>query len=128
MQSRGREWGVLVKMPITVIEWKARTSAYKALNSIGRCAIYGLEVQGRPMWYAVIYGATGGHSIQEAAQKTDITMSCLIDELSECMKDPICIVGDVNAELDDIPTAWDLLENEGWKDLGKHADMGRKGR
>ena len=125
---KGSGVGVMARTPLTVIEWKPRSATYKALYSIGRCAIYGIEVQGEAMWFAVIYGATGGHCSQEAAQKTDIAMACLIDELADVVGDPMGIIGDVNAEIEDIPTAWDLVENEGWKDLGEHAHIwgGRK--
>ena len=75
------------------------------------------------MWYAVLYGATGGHTSQEAAQKTDIAMACLVDELAEVADQPTCILGDLNADPDDIPTAWDLITNEGWKDLGDNAHI-----
>ena len=120
---KGSGVGVMAREPITIIEWKAKSAAYKALHSIGRCAIYGTEVEGEICWYAVLYGATGGDATIEAAQKNDVAMTCLIDELSAVWGDPMCIVGDINADLESIPTAWDLILNEGWKDLGEHAQI-----
>ena len=118
---KGTGVGVMAREPITVIEWQYRTSACKARHDIGRVAIYGVEIEGTPQWYGVVCGSTGGNTSTDAAQKTDIIIAALICELEEVAKDQVCIIGDLNADLEDIPMALDLVENEGWKDLGANA-------
>ena len=69
-----------------------------------------------------MYGSTGGNASTDAAQKTDIMVAALVCELEEVAKDQVCIIGDLNADLEDIPMALDLVENEGWKDMGANAE------
>ena len=95
---------------------RAGGATYKALHSIGRCAIYGKEIDGDASWYAVLHGTTCGSAVLEAAQKTDIAIASLVEELRAVRKDQVCIIGDLNAEVEDIPMALDLVENEGWVD------------
>ena len=75
---KGTGVGVMAREPITVIEWQPKTPTYRALNEIGRVAIYGIEVEGVLQWYGVVYGSTGGNASTEAAQRTGFAIAALI--------------------------------------------------
>ena len=62
---------------------------------------------------ANVYGETGGHGSGDAAMITDDIISIIVDEMELHPCFPSMIVGDLNAETEDIPTITPLLEDRG---------------
>ena len=77
-----------------------------------------IEVAGRQLRLANFDGETGGNKSEEAAMKTDHIIGALKDELDTQPKIPTFMMGDLNAEPQDIPAVQDLLEEEAWLDCG----------
>ena len=69
------------------------------------------------------YGQTGGHENEDAAKKTDDILEVLVAEMGGHGSIPKCVVGDLNAEPEDIPMARYLIEGEGWVDCGAVAEV-----
>ena len=61
----------------------------------------------------VIFGATGGHCTEEAAQKIDLIVAAVIEELAVLAGQPVCLAGDRHAGLGDSPMLSDLVQHEG---------------
>lgn len=66
--------------------------------------------------YHIIYGITGGHNSEEAAMQTDHLLGAIMDELEEHPMMATLIIGDLNAEPEDIPIMRQILEEESWTD------------
>ena len=67
-----------------------------------------------------VYGWTNGHTCTLAASRTDSLIQIIDNELRCHPPLPACIVGDLNAELHDLPAASKPIE-DGWTDLGSNA-------
>ncbi|MFM7984483.1 MAG: hypothetical protein ACKPKO_34675 [Candidatus Fonsibacter sp.] len=67
-----------------------------------------------------IYGFPGGHQDKHKAGRTDAIFAAARQEMAERGDTYVAIVGDLNAELDDVPSASSLLLQAGWADLGAH--------
>ena len=71
-------------------------------------------------WYN-IYGFTGSHGNAAKAAATDAIFQAIVSDHRLRGVGPTFIVGDINADPDDLPTLSELLANKGWTDLGAAA-------
>eukprot|EP00973_Karenia_brevis_P086380 11977501-Karenia_brevis.AAC.1 len=65
-----------------------------------------------------MYCWTNGHTNQGAADRTDSLMSAIFDEFHTHPKSPKIILGDLNADTNDINTLQQQLDNSDFIDLG----------
>ena len=73
--------------------------------------------------FANCYGYTGAHCDSRAAGDFEHVFQAVVAELLCQVRGPKAIVGDINADLPDIPVLGDLIQNHGWIDLGHHASL-----
>ena len=71
----------------------------------------------------VIYGYSGGGQHKGKAQKTNLLVDAIRQEIQAQPKGPTAIVGDINAKSCDIRNLQDLLDDHGWQDLGSQAHI-----
>ena len=71
-------------------------------------------------WYN-IYGYTGSHGNASRAAATDQIFQAIVSDQALRGVGPTFIVGDINADTEDLPTLSELLANHGWTDLGAAA-------
>ena len=74
---KGSGVGVLARKPTTVIPWRSKNGAYRAVYDQGRGANYEIELGGITHSFGVVYGAIGGASNETAAQKMDRLFGCI---------------------------------------------------
>ena len=115
--------GCLSRIGFTIIPWEAKTKEYADAYNLGKCAIYSLDIGRSRLNFATLYGATGGIERMESAQQTDYIMSVLMDELDQDPYTLTLVLGDLNADTQDIPTIQYCLDREGWTDLGSVASI-----
>ena len=72
---------------------------------------------------ANVYGQTGGHHDEEASMITDHIIGSIMEELETQPGIPTIIIGDLNAEPQDIPIVAEMLEQDGWVDCGHKANL-----
>ena len=70
-----------------------------------------------------MYGYSGGHACKARAASTNRLARAVRAQIEDAPDGPSCILGDVNADAQDIPELAQLLEYEGWTDLGSVAHM-----
>ena len=122
-QARGTGVGCAVRIPLQAVPVKMNTKRARIAYEQGRMAIYWLQNRGKAVIVATVYGKTGGHDDLEAAQYTDDLLDACHCEFATQPAVPKCIVGDINAEAEDIPTLMHLIEDLGWIDCGATADI-----
>ena len=87
-----------------------------------------IEVDGKLLRIVNFYGVTCGHNSEEAVMQTDHLIGVIRDELEEHPNIPTLIVGDLNAEPEDVPIVQEMLQEEGWTDCAGQAGIwGRTG-
>ena len=75
------------------------------------------------MIFATIYGATGGHDDETAAQQTEDIISAILEELSDKDMVPTGLLDELNAEPENRPTTVDMPNSRSWTDLGAVAGV-----
>ena len=114
----------MARSPIKLVPHITANQEYHRYHNLGRLAIYVTEVAGQEVLIANVYGYTGGHTDLEAAQGTDDIIAVIIDEIAKKVrKIPILIVGDLNADVDDLPLLHDLIVEHRWRDCGACASF-----
>lgn len=113
--------GLAVRKPMNAIPIAGSAKDYNDAYETGRLAIYQLDVQGRTLLIAVIYGWTGACAGNGAAERSEDLMHILANELRAQPVGPQLIMGDFNGELEDFPTLITMTQEEGWTDVGAQA-------
>ena len=112
----------LVKHPGTATEIQHRTADFNEVCKSRRVNITLCTVNACFSFYLCnVYGCTNGHECKPTASRTNSIFIALNRELALLPPLPACIVGDINAETQDIDELTDMLQ-QGWTDLGRHAD------
>ena len=94
----------MARSPIKLVPHVTADPDYQRLHGLGRLAIYLLEIGGQEVWIANVYGHTGGHTDTEAAQATDEIIQVAVEQIGKKInKCPVLILGDLNADLADLP-------------------------
>ena len=75
-----------------------------------------------------IYGFPGGHHDKEAASRTNAIVEAVVQEIAQRGDIYASIVGDLNADTCDLPAVTELLQTQGWTDLGAHPNGRRAAR
>ena len=117
-QKKGTGVGGLARDPLKLIPWPLTCNKYAKAYMLGRCAIYTVELGSTCLTCINIYGWTGGHTNLEAAQATDDLLDICLQTVCDRQSGPIVIQGDINADTADIPTANNLITEQGWVDCG----------
>ncbi len=120
---RGTGVGCICREPIKIINVCLKTRKARQLYEQGAMALYVVSTGTKNIMIGNVYGETGGHQKEAAAQKTDGRIEAIVNELAEHEKMPTCIVGDLNAEPEDIPMVTHMLQHETWTDCGAAASM-----
>jgi hypothetical protein len=116
--------GVLTRKPILNIQVTPITDAYRDLIGGGRALINAVSIRRDCTGlFANTYGHTGGHASTSAAAASNALYTIVALELAAQGSGPMAIIGDVNADLEDIPALYRLVTEEGWIDVGGRADI-----
>ena len=67
-----------------------------------------------------IYGFPGGHHDKETASRTNAIVEAVVQDTTQRGDIYASIVGDLNADTCDLPAVTELLQTQGWTDLGAH--------
>ena len=67
-----------------------------------------------------LYAYTNGHNEAEQAAKTDRIIMAVSEDNKADGKPNAMIIGDVNADIEDLPTLMGLVAQESWHDAGSH--------
>ena len=111
----------MAKSPLQVIRLKPRSQELRDLICTGRielsqfCLGAGVEFT-----HFNVYGWDGAHENYVAAGRTDALFAAIRAECEHRRSTPIMISGDVNADTNDIETLQEMLNAEGWTDVGAH--------
>ena len=117
--GKGAGVAAMARSPLKLVPHITANQDYRKFHGIGRLAIYVAEIAGQEVMIANVYGYTGGHTDLEAAQGTDEIIAVVIEETEKKVKRiPIMIVGDLNADIDDLPLLRDLISEHRWRDCG----------
>ena len=115
--------GFLARSPLHGIPIRGVTKQYEDAVNVGRLGIYGMDLQATTLLVAVLYGWTGSIKGSAAAEKTDDLCKIMLEELRQHPRGPILIMGDLNAEIEDLPVMRDLLDSGAWTDIGADAHI-----
>jgi hypothetical protein len=69
-----------------------------------------------------VYGFPGGHHSKEAAGRTNAVLEAVVQEATHMGDLYAAIVGDLNADTEDLPALGELIRGQGWTDLGAHLE------
>eukprot|EP00973_Karenia_brevis_P038453 5303805-Karenia_brevis.AAC.1 len=72
---------------------------------------------------ANVYGWTNGHTDAQARTRTDSMISMILNEFSQLPEGPRLIVGDFNADVENLPTLDAVVEEGKFVDLGAQAHV-----
>ena len=102
---------------------KPITEAFRQAVETGRVMHYAIALgKGSKLaGFYVIYGWSGGHQALVKASKTNLLLDAILQEIEAQPPGPTAIVGDLNAEPQDIGILHNLLLNKGWTDVGAQA-------
>ena len=110
-----------VKDKIEVIVPKHRTEAFEEAWKAGRAGKYLVDLGWERMMQVFnVYGQAGGGKEDEAI--TEAILSAVREERDQEQHLPTLIVGDLNANPGKLQHIMELIEEEGWIDVGLHAD------
>ena len=110
--------GALVAKPAANVIVSPITDQYTHATNSGRTILHAFNIC--PHFagiFANCYGYTGAHSDTRAAGDSEHLFQAVAAELHSHPRGPKAIVGDVNSDLQDIPTLDGLIQNHGWIDL-----------
>ena len=103
-----------------------KSNAFKQALKTGRCDHYALDIGHTTTLSAVnTYGWTGGCQSKKQAKRTNHMFEGVIDGLHLQPPGPRCIVGDINGDMCNFRALQDLLDYEGWTELGQKANIWR---
>ena len=122
-KQKGAWVGCMVRDPIKIATPKLKTRRARQLYEQGVLGVYIINTGERAVVVGTLYGRTGGHEKEAAAQCTDGIIEALVAELEGHKGVPRCLMGDSNADPGDIPTIEHLIENEKWVDCGAKAGI-----
>ena len=113
----------MIREPLRVIEPKLNSKKARKLHEQGTMGVYIVSNGEKSIMIGIFYGETGGHEKEVAAQKTDEIIETLVNEVQGHGKIAKCIMGDLNADPEDIPIIEHLMREEGWTDCGAVAEI-----
>eukprot|EP00973_Karenia_brevis_P031491 4345501-Karenia_brevis.AAC.1 len=99
---------------------KPLTDGMKALVKMGRANITAIPIPGTIIMCINVYGWTNGHHSEQASRRTDDMMSTVIYELETQPSCPKMILGDLNADTNDLPALENKLNSGAFVDIGAH--------
>ena len=103
-----------------IIKLKIMTEEFKKAYNTGRVAMYEMDLGWESnMLVFVIYGASGGGKI--ARGTTEALIDAIAQEKAKRPYMATIIVGDFNAEPDSLMSIKELIAEEQWTDVGRHA-------
>jgi hypothetical protein len=111
--------GLLAPVDFRATEMPARTAAFDKARRLGRIMRVVLRT-GHHVAITIynVYGFPGGHQDKHKAGRTDAIVAAARQEMVERGDTYVAILGDFNAELEDLPSAHSLKLQAGWVDLG----------
>ncbi len=115
--------GIQTRLPLRPLPHKACTAAFTDAMATGRVNIYDLDVDGVVLTIAIIYGWTGAVKGNVACDRTEDLITVVRMEFAEQLVGPKMIAGDVNGDGEIFESLADMIQNEGWTDLGAKADI-----
>ena len=107
----------------TCLPLAARCPKFAKFTDLGRAQLmaHGKGKAAKVCHWYNIYGYTGSHGNAAKAAATDSIFQAILSDHSLRGVGPTFIVGDINADPDDLPTLTDMLATKGWTDLGAAA-------
>ena len=107
-----------------VIELTPKTEAFAQAYKKGRMGIYAVNLtESKTLTYVIIYGHTGGRIGPKEAAATNILIQIAHAEMEAQPKGPKVIAGDLNADPTNLPHLQDMVNDQGWTDLGAKANL-----
>ena len=111
----------LAKQPLQVIKLKPRSQELAAIVDSGRIALNQFCLgAGIEFVHFNVYGWDGAHENHIAAGRTDALFMAIRAESYLRRGTPTMISGDINADTDDLETLTDMIQTDGWTDVGAH--------
>eukprot|EP00973_Karenia_brevis_P056534 7864090-Karenia_brevis.AAC.1 len=96
---------------IKIIKLQPNTSAFKDIMYNGRVQMIGICLPGDIVLNVVnLYAWTNGHTCGEAALRTNDLVEIVLAELKTHPEGPRIILGDLNADPDDVPVLQEQLD------------------
>ncbi len=106
------------------IRIKPKCEAFQQVVEAGRCDHFHIKVDKCFGYDAYITYLPTGASKNPKAKKQANTIIHAVQQQIKCHPTiPTCLVGDFNCDLRDLKALCQLLDDEGWKDLGEHANL-----
>eukprot|EP00973_Karenia_brevis_P022644 3116630-Karenia_brevis.AAC.1 len=111
--------GTLFRPKVKCMKLRPNTEGFLAAQSTGRVQLVAVMLPGNiTLIIANIYCWTNGHTNQIAADRTNSLMSVIFEELQTHPRSPKIILGDLNADTDDIIALQQRLDDSEYIDLG----------
>ena len=112
--------GILAPVDYRPTEMPARSGAFVKARALGRV----MRVVLRTGLHTAItvynvYGFPGAHHDKGKALRTDAILSAVMEEIEAWGDTCVALLGDLNADLEDLPSIQNFLAR-GWRDLGSH--------
>ena len=108
----------VVRKPGTARRHIPKTKEFEDAILTGRISITTVCVNATETVYCInCYGWTNGHNCKATAARTDALFQALQCELPYLASHPMAIFGDINADIEDLPTLAAMVQ-EGWTDVG----------
>ena len=116
--------GILSSRSHKALKVKPSTKAFNDAVQTGRADHYALDVGAKSTISVFnLYGWTGAHQNTRQAKRTDRLLQAIQDEVHQQPGGPTFIVGDLNGDPSDFKHLVDMLNNDGWLDVGANAHL-----
>ncbi len=99
------------------------SEAYKHAEATGRCKLVCFDKGGGTLACATIDGRRGGGNGSREAVRTDDIITIVHVQFGKMAPGPKLICGDLNAMRDALPTLQQMINEEGWTDIGNDARL-----
>ena len=113
----------MARHPTNIVRVKPVSKKFQDASGTGRVELYSITLCGATECLVfVFYGWTGGHQDSMAAGRTDSIIEAILEEVSCQPPLPCLMMGDLNANTEDIPHVVHMIDSLGWHDLGAEAN------
>jgi len=122
MSRAGGGVGIVYDAHYTVILLDPLTPEFKKVTQQGRALAFSIDYgDGNATYAYILYGKSGGHECKHKATVTNRIIKAIRCEQSAQPSGPTVILGDTNADPEDLPVLQKLLSAHLWIDVGAHA-------
>ena len=110
--------GILLRKPFRPILHDPCTDEYEEVFKTGRCSIYAVEYAEQRADFIIVYCSAGGRDGNDACKRAGGMLNVISMELELMEKVPAFLMGDLNADIEDLEGLIQWMKDNAWTDIG----------